>query len=324
MSKQIIAHGRGHKPASAPCLSSLPRAFFARTSGAGWALRLAVVVALSGIVLLFCMVGLFALPLFTGNAENAGVFTGQWLPAQGKFGIMPMLCATLLLAFSALLLALPLAFGICARLYLGEKQHSPSLLTRLLRICINAMTAVPTVVYGFAALFLLTPLVRAGLGGTGLCWLSAALLLALLALPTMVLVIEAALRPRMEALRHTAAALGFAPVQAWLFLGLPAAKHALLAAAVLGFGRAAGDTLLPLMLSGNAPQFVLDPSASLRALSAHMALVTANEAGSSAYNSLFAAGALLLLFNAGISVLARALSRPAQSPRQQQSAEHQA
>lgn len=310
MPTQHTKQVRGHTAALAPCSLPKPRTLSAHTARAGWLLRLAVFAALSAIALLFIMVVLFALPLFTGTAEgSSGVFSWQWLPASGQFGILPMLCATLLLAFSAILLAMPLAFGICAHFYLGQQGSQPSLFTRLLRATVNGMTAIPTVVYGFTALFLLTPLVRAGLGGTGLCWLSAMLVLALLALPTMVLVMEASLRPRMQALRPTAPALGFSPVQTLLFLGLPAAREGVLSAAVLGFGRAAGDTLLPLMLSGNAPQLALDFSASLRTLSAHMALVTANEAGSTAYNSLFAAGALLLLVNAGISLMARALSQ---------------
>lgn len=79
--------------------------------------------------------------------------------------------------------------------------------------------------------------------------------------------------------------------------------------AVLGFGRAVGDTLLPLMLAGNAPQVPESLTASLRALTAHMALVTSNEVGGAAYNSLFMAGVLLLAVNAAVSLTVRRLER---------------
>lgn len=275
----------------------------------GVLLRVAVFTALAGISLLFLMIVAFALPVLTDDGPG-GPFSWIWLPSAGKFGILPMLCGSLLLSVSALMLAWPLALGLCCRLYLDEGRPGRRVFTVLLRGLVRGMTAIPTVVYGFAALFLLVPLVREGLGrGTGLCWLSAALVLALLILPTMVLIMEAGLRPRLETLHLGAAALGLTRLQTLAFLGLPAARHSLVSAAVLGFGRAAGDTLIPLMLAGNAPQLPVSLDESLRTLTAHMALVTANEVGGAAYNSLFVAGALLLAVNACVSLLARRLCR---------------
>lgn len=289
--------------------------------GPGVLLRIAVFTALTGIVLLFAMIAAFALPVIS-DGSPAGPFSWTWLPSSGNFGILPMLCGSLLLSLTALLLAWPLALGMCCRLYLGEGRAGQRRLTVLLRALVHGMTAIPTVVYGFAALFLLTPLVREGLGqGTGLCWLSATLVLSLLILPTMVLVMDAGLRPRLERLHLGAAALGLTRLQTLAFLALPAARHSLISAAVLGFGRAAGDTLVSLMLAGNAPQLPASLYESLRTLTAHMALVTANEVGGAAYNSLFAAGALLLAVNACISLAARRLSRTAPDARASESAQ---
>mgnify|MGYP002660664815 CR=1 FL=1 len=160
---------------------------------------------------------------------------------------------------------------------------------------------------GFVAVFLLTPIIRDALGGAGMCWLSAALVLTILILPTMILVMYTGMQSRMDQLCPNALALGFARLDLlWTFV-LPEAKKTLLAATILGFGRALGDTLLPLMLAGNATQIPEHLSDSLRTLSAHMALVTANEVGGGAYNSLFAAGFLLLLINAVLSISARKL-----------------
>ena len=88
---------------------------------------------------------------------------------------------------------------------------------------------------------------------------------------------------------------------------LPASIRALVSAGLLGFGRALGDTLIPLMLAGNAPAIPDSLNGGMRALTAHMALVTANEVGGAAYNSLFLAGLILLLTNAGASLLLRRL-----------------
>lgn len=275
----------------------------------GFAVRLAACLAVVGIGLLISMIVVFALPAFT-RPGTGGVFTWSWSPYGGEYGILPMLVGSLLLAVSALLLAWPVAFLVCVHVLSRPGKAFSTAIQALVRL----MTAVPTVVYGFAALFLLTPLVRGGLGGSGLCWLSAALMLALLVLPTMVLVLEAGLRPRLERLCPGGLAMGFDRLDLIWFFVLPDARKTITASLLLGFGRAAGDTLLPLMLAGNAPQVPQALGESLRTLTAHMALVTANEVGGAAYNSLFAAGALLLGVNMAVSLVLRRLRANGAAP----------
>ena len=105
------------------------------------------------------------------------------------------------------------------------------------------------------------------------------------------------------------AALGLSRLELLWSVVLPQARGTLLASAVLGFGRAVGDTMLPLMLAGNAtivPDSVLS---SIRTLTAHMAMVTANEVGGAAYQSLFMAGLFLLVINAAVSLCVRRFGR---------------
>lgn len=282
---------------------------------AGLLLRLATALTIGGIGLIFLMVIAFALPVFTSNfgAEETGLFSLHWNPAKGQFGILAMIVGSMLLSVSAVAIAWPLALGLCSWLLNASSPHSSflhRLLFRPVTGLVRFMTAVPTVVYGFVAIFLLVPLVREAMGGgSGLNWLSAGLILSLLLLPTMVLVMEAGLRPRMERLHLTTSALGFSPLQTLAYFVLPQGKRCLLTALVLGFGRGIGDTLIALMLSGNWPQIPALPTDSLRTLTAHMALVTANEVGGMAYNSLFAAGAILLLINGSVSLALRRLER---------------
>ena len=264
--------------------------------------RLAAGIALLGIGLLFAMIIISAVPAFLHQGEG-GVFTWSWRPYQGEFGILAMLSGSVILAVSALLLAWPLSLALCCWIITSPK--SPFLVP--VRGCVRLMTAIPTVVYGFAAVFLVTPLARAGLGGSGFCWLAAALVLALLVLPTMVLILEAGLAPRLEKLCPGGLAIGLDRMELLWFFVLPQSRKVLLAAVLLGAGRAFGDTLLPLMLAGNAPQVPSGLGDSLRTLTAHMALVTANEVGGAAYNSLFAAGALLLVVTAVTSLALRCL-----------------
>ena len=103
-------------------------------------------------------------------------------------------------------------------------------------------------------------------------------------------------------------ALGMSRLQLLWHCVLPQCRSAVMAALLLGFARALGDTLLPLMLSGNTPQLPQGPASGVRALTAHMAMTAANETGGAAYDSLFAAGFLLLCANAVIGLMARRLA----------------
>lgn len=271
--------------------------------------RLAAGTALAGIGLMFAMIIIFAVPAFLHQGAD-GVLAWSWRPYQGEFGILPMLAGSVILTLSALLLAWPLSMALCCWILTSPK----SLLLTPVRGCLRLMSAVPTVVYGFAAVFLVTPLARSWLGGSGFCWAAAAVVLALLTLPTMVLILEAGLGPRLEKLCPGGLAVGLDRLELLCFFVLPKSRNTLLAAALLGLGRAFGDTLIPLMLAGNAPQIPLAFGDSLRTLTAHMALVTANEVGGAAYSSLFAAGALLLAVTAAISLALRRLKSAADKP----------
>ena len=266
--------------------------------------------AMLGILLLFLMVVSFALPVFA-DSGTGGPFSWVWAPGQGKFGILPMLTGSLLAASLAIVLGWPLAFSLCAWLLCpdsgaGRLQRS---LRRAVGAMVRLMTAIPTVVYGFAAVFLLAPVIRQGLGGSGLCWLTASLMLSLLILPTVVLVLQAGLGARLEALSLPGAALGLSRLELLWHVVLPQARGTLVASAVLGFGRAVGDTMLPLMLAGNATTVPDSLLSGMRTLTAHMAMVTANEVGGAAYQSLFMAGLFLLVINAAVSLGIRRIAR---------------
>ncbi len=111
------------------------------------------------------------------------------------------------------------------------------------------MTSIPTVIIGFVSVFVLVPLLREWLeAGSGFSLLTAALTLSVLILPTIVLVFHARLEQLDPLLRLTAEAMGFTPIQQMRYVLLPAASRGLTAAAVLGFGRAIGDTLISLMI----------------------------------------------------------------------------
>lgn len=268
-------------------------------------LRIAVLLAIAGILLMFGMVVVAALrTLFEETAHTP--WSWKWQPYEGDFGILPMLAGSAAISLFALIFGWPLAIIIVA-FRLCEERRAFLPLARACGAIIRFMSAVPTVVYGFAAVFLLTPFARGILGGSGFCLFSAGIMLILLVLPSISLVLETAFAPRLEKLCPFGLALGFTRLELFRYFVLPKSGRALVSAALLGFGRALGDTLIPLMLAGNAPAVPAGASSSLRTLTAHMAMVTANEVGGAAFNSLFLAGMILLLTNAGASLLLRRL-----------------
>jgi phosphate transport system permease protein len=254
----------------------------------GW-LRLSALVAALAVAAILGFLLYFSLPLLA-QEQWTKLMCWRWRPQQGEYGILSMLAGSLVLGLSSLVLAFPLGVGVvCCAHGLG-----PRWLSRPLMPLVRFLASVPTVVYGFVAVFLLVPVVRDGLGGgSGFCWLSAMVILALLTLPTIALLVDAQFAVVESRLRLTAAALGLTRAQTLRHLVLPASRRGLGAAAALGFGRAVGDTLVPLMLSGNAAQPPLSLYDSLRTLTAHIALVLATDSGSLAYNSLFASGLIL-------------------------------
>lgn len=242
------------------------------------------------------------------DADVSMVFGSVWRPDVQRYGILPMICATLQLSLSALALGWALALG-CACFINGlGPRRAAAFLEGLIRL----MTAVPTVVYSFVSVFLLVPLVRNHLGGTGLCWLSAATVLSLQILPSMTLVLDGAIKNAAAHVSLTCEALGLTASQTLARVVLPASKKALCSAAMLGFGRAAGDTLIPVMLAGNAVQYAKTPIDAMRTLTAHISLVTSSEVTGQAYSSLYIAGGILLAFSAAASLIIRRLRKGAE------------
>jgi len=276
-----------------------------------WTLLMAATVSAVAILAILVSLVVFCLPLLVSN-RLAEVLSRQWQPFGGKFGILPMCAGSLALSLLALALAFPTAIGICTLVQVLANRF----LGRFFLALVRLMTGIPTVVYGFVSVFLLVPLIRSGFtAGTGFSLLAAALTLSLLVLPTIVLVIHARLERIDPLLRLNTEAMGFTAIQQVRHILLPAASRGLVAAAILGFGRAMGDTLIALMVAGNAAQFPDSLFLSIRTLTAHIALVIATDSQSMAYQSVFAAGLALFLLTGVITWLIRGLGQKMEAKR---------
>jgi phosphate transport system permease protein len=253
--------------------------------------------------LIFGFLLIFALPLLKGG-QFLGLLVNPWAPHRGLYGIHPMLLGSLIISSLSMAFALPLSFG-CAAL---AAVFAPRKFAGLLRRAVQLMTGVPTVVYGFVGIFLLAPLVREIFqGGSGRCVLSASLMLAVLISPTMVLFFVDGFDRAPKSHLDAVAALGGSKAQTFLFVILPGAWRSVLGGIVLAFGRALGDTLIALMIAGNAAQVPGSLLESARTLTAHIALVIAADYDSPEFKSIFACGLILYLLSALIVVLLRTI-----------------
>ncbi len=256
----------------------------------------------AAIFLLLCQLGK---PLF----QHGGLGTllcSPWNPGHGQYGIYPMIVGSLSIAFLSVLISFPFSLG-CAFFI---THFGPLALRRKLLNLVRFMTSIPTVVYGFVALFLLVPFMREYLtGGSGLNILTASLMLAVLIAPTMIIFFVDSLQRVPLSYRQAVDALGGSPAQQLLYVVLPMAWPGILNGLLLGLGRAMGDTLISLMLAGNAVAVPTAMTQAARTLTAHIALVMAADFASMEFQSIFACGIFLYLFTALLIVALRLVGR---------------
>ncbi|MDM8523631.1 ABC transporter permease subunit [Desulfococcaceae bacterium HSG8] len=245
---------------------------------------------------------ILGLPLMKGG-HFFSLLTQGWSPRHDLYGIYPMMMGTLAIACLGVAFAFPLSLGCASLVSVLAKGR----FAWFLRKAVQMMTGIPTVIYGFVGIFLLVPLIRELLmGGSGMCVLSASVMLAILISPTMILFFTDSFDRVPKSYTDAADALGGTGVQKLVYVILPCSRKGILTGLILAVGRAFGDTLIALMLAGNAIQIPGSFSDSARTLTAHIALVIAADYESLEFRSVFACGIVLYLFTTLTVLLLRA------------------
>jgi len=272
-------------------------------------LYLTAILSVSITILIFGFMFFLGLPLFT-EGRLFSMLSEGWMPSRSIFGIYPMIAGTLSIAFLALVFSIPLSLG-CAMLittFSGKK------ISRLLMWFIRMMTGIPTVIYGFVGVFLLVPLIRDFFqNGSGMCVLSAALLLAVLISPTMILIFSDSFVQVPRNYTDAVDALGGSKAQKLLYVIIPCSFRGIFEGILLSLGRAMGDTLIALMVAGNAVAVPDSVLASARTLTAHIALVIAADFDSMEFRALFACGIVLYVFTSILVLIIRSISALSES-----------
>jgi phosphate transport system permease protein len=240
----------------------------------------------------------------------ADVFAGkEWYPTStptAQFGLMPLLLGTLWVSIAAVLLALPL--GIAVAIYMAEIAEAKT--RALLKPLIELLAGIPSVVYGFFGLVVIVPLIQKAFDlPVGETALAGSIVLAIMALPTIITVSEDALRTTPRTMKEASLALGASHAQTIFRVIIPYAKSGIISAAVLGIGRAIGETMAVLMVTGNAaliPHTLLKPVRTIPATIA--AELGEAPAGSPHYQALFLLGCILFIITLIISILVEKFS----------------
>ncbi|HNX81184.1 MAG TPA: phosphate ABC transporter permease subunit PstC [Candidatus Omnitrophota bacterium] len=232
------------------------------------------------------------------------LFGKNWYPISepGQFGIWPLVLGSLLVTVGATIISVPI--GVACAVYIAE--IAPHSIKEVLKSGIELLAAIPSVVLGFIGMITLVPWVKTTFHlPTGLTALSGSIILAFMAMPTIVSIAEDALYSVPKTYKEGALALGATHWQTIYRVILPAASSGILAAIMLGIGRVIGETMAVMMITGNSaiiPHSILQPVRTLTAtIAAEMGEAVV---GSEHYFALFAVGIVLFIISFGINVTA--------------------
>lgn len=221
-----------------------------------------------------------------------------WRPGNDLYGIFPMIMGSLYVTAGALLLGVPIA--LLTAIFLA--RFCPPRLYRLLKPAVNLLAGIPSVVYGFFGLVVLVPFVRNTFGGNGNSILTASVLLAMMILPTIIGVAEAAIRAVPESYYEGSLALGATHEHSVFFSVFPAAKSGVMAGVILGVGRAVGETMAVIMVAGNQPRLPSSILEGVRTLTTNIVMDMSYAIGLHR-EALIATGTVLFVFIMLINVL---------------------
>jgi len=295
-----------------------PLLLSARQDLGGWVLRgvgrsLLLGIALTSVLavaMIFVFIVKEALPFFTGERTGELLTSTSWYPKAEPpvFGALAMVLGSVYVTAGALVLAVPV--GLLAAVFLSDIV--PFRLRQMIKPAIELLAAIPSVAYGFFAVLVLAPWMQEHLSlPTGTNALNASVILAVMAVPTIVSIAEDALTAVGREVREGAYALGATRAEAIVTVVVPAARNGIFAAVVLGMMRAVGETMVVWMASGNASQVPSpwwDLSQSVRTMTATIAGEMGETVkGSVHYHGLFAIGLLLLAITFGLNIVSELL-----------------
>ena len=267
-------------------------------------------ISLNGLLAVVVLIGIFVfllkegLPLFSEMSASKFFFGTHWYPVSDPptFGLMPSLVATLWVTLIAAVLAVPI--GVASAAYLSEV--APGWLRETSKPVIELLAGIPSVVIGFIGLIVLAPFIKDLFNlNTGLCGLTAGIMLAVMSLPLIISISEDAMAAVPDEYRQASYALGATKWQTIGHVIIPSALSGISAAIMLGIGRAIGETMTVLMVAGGALSVASTPTEPMRPMTATIAAEVNNSVqGGLQYKALFAIGVVLFVLTFVVNLIA--------------------
>lgn len=221
----------------------------------------------------------------------------QWTPlfTQKNYGILPLLSGTFLTTIIAIAVALPV--GLTIAIYLNE--YASKRLKKIVKPLLEVLAVVPTVVYGFFALMIVTPFLRSFIPGlSGFNALSPGIVMGIMIIPFVSSLSEDALSSVPNSLRQASFGMGSTKFQTAFRVMVPAASSGIIVSAILAISRAIGETMIVAIAAGQQPRFTFDPTVPIETITAYIVQVSMGDVpyGTLAYKTIFAAGITLFVF----------------------------
>lgn len=221
------------------------------------------------------------------------VLNDAWTPMNvpASYGILPMIIGSVLITAMSCIAAVPVSIMVACYLAFDCPQN----IYKILKPALNLMTGIPSIVYGFFALTVIVPINRSLFGGTGMNMLSAAILLLIMVLPTIISMAEASLRTVPQSFYQGSLSLGATHDETITRVMVPAAKSGIFAGIILGVGRAIGETMAVILVAGNQTRLTFNPLKGIRTMTTNIVLEMAYAAGEHR-QALIATAAVLFIF----------------------------
>lgn len=220
------------------------------------------------------------------------IFGVDWVPSEDKFGIFPMIVASIYATIGALIIGVPI--GLFTAIFLSE--IAPKRVAKIVSPAVQLLAGIPSVLYGVFGLAIIVPILQNNLGlAKGQSLIAVIIVLAIMMLPTIVTVAETAIRAVPRTYREGSLALGASEIGTIFKVIVPSAKSGIMAAIVLGLGRAIGETMAVILVAGNSLIVPTSLTDSVRPLTTNIALEMGYAAGTH-QEMLFATGIVLFSF----------------------------
>ena len=255
------------------------------------------------VLLIVLFIGKEAIPFFS-EPGISNLFGTTWKPVSFKeelFGILPLISGTVVVTIVAMFIAVPT--GVIGAAYLSQVAHEKE--REILKPFIELLAGIPSVVIGFFGLIILAPIVKELFGlQTGLSALTGSILLALMAITTIMTISDDAISSVPRSYKEASLSLGASKFYTLWKVTVPAAMPGIVAAVLLGMGRVMGETMAVMMVTGNAANLTLSPFESVRTMTATIAAEMGEVPfGSEHYSALFMVGLVLMFMTFGLVLI---------------------